>query len=39
MLLVNLCKKTCKSASLGLRSLEKVDINGTRFMWKLEFNP
>jgi hypothetical protein len=35
----NICKHICKSASLGLKSLEKVDKNGTRLVWKLEFDP
>ncbi len=39
MFLFNWHKKICKSASLGPRSLGKVDINGTRVMWKVEFSP
>jgi hypothetical protein len=36
--LSNLCKHFCESASFGLRSLKKVDMNGMRLVWKLEFD-
>jgi hypothetical protein len=37
--LSSLPKQICKNASLGLISLGKVNMNGIRFVLKLEFNP
>jgi hypothetical protein len=38
MFSLNLLKQICKSGSLGLRSLERVDKNGIRCVLKLEFD-
>jgi hypothetical protein len=39
MFLSSLPKHICKNASLGLRSLGRVDKNKIRFVLKVEFNP
>jgi hypothetical protein len=39
MFLSSLPKYICKTASLGLRSLGKANMNGKRFVLKLEFDP
>jgi hypothetical protein len=37
MFLLNLLKQICKSASFGLRNLEKEGRNGTRLVLRLAF--
>jgi hypothetical protein len=39
MFLSSLPKKICKNASLGLRNLGRVDMNGIKLVLKLEFDP
>jgi hypothetical protein len=39
MFLSSLPEQICKIASIGLRSLGKVDRNGIRLVLKLEFDP
>jgi hypothetical protein len=34
----SLPKEVCRNASLGLRSLERIDKNGIRLVLKMEFN-